>query len=423
MKPKRLMLVTSFYPSGPGETFVKAELEHIAKYFEEIEIVPSFHDHKISRSAVNHPVNLGYSASRWGLFRACHVLSSLTAALVRYPWRADAGRILHSGHKFANIKELARALYRAQLFEWFLDRQIIKEGREISLVYFYWMIPEIVGAARFCRRTGFPLKIVCRAHRGDLYEDTKPGGYAGLRSGIVEGIDEIYCISEHGKAYLAKQYPLYAKKLHIARLGVNDPGYVNAQPDDDALSIVSCSFVIASKRVHLIADAIDYLLVKDPSLKIKWTHIGDGEVYEQLRAYILSKLADRAQVICTGYMEQPQVMQLYRETGFDVFVNVSDSEGVPVSLMEASSVGIPVVATDVGGSCEIVNASNGVLLPANPEVAAIAAALLLFKDKAAAAVYRRGARAYWAQKFNAPLNYNHFGQELQHVLKWHTNAA
>ena len=38
----------------------------------------------------------------------------------------------------------------------------------------------------------------------------------------------------------------------------------------------------------------------------------------------------------------------------DLFINTSSSEGVPVSIMEALSVGIPIIATDVGGTKEIV---------------------------------------------------------------------
>ena len=44
-------------------------------------------------------------------------------------------------------------------------------------------------------------------------------------------------------------------------------------------------------------------------------------------------------------------------------MNVSESEGIPVSIMEASSFGIPVIATNVGGVGEIVeNGYNGLLL-------------------------------------------------------------
>ena len=40
---------------------------------------------------------------------------------------------------------------------------------------------------------------------------------------------------------------------------------------------------------------------------------------------------------------------------FDVFINLSKFEGLPVSIIEAISFGVPVFATDAGGSREAVN--------------------------------------------------------------------
>lgn len=44
------------------------------------------------------------------------------------------------------------------------------------------------------------------------------------------------------------------------------------------------------------------------------------------------------------------VYDFYRNNDVDVFVNLSESEGIPVSIIETISFGVPVVATDVGGN-------------------------------------------------------------------------
>jgi glycosyltransferase involved in cell wall biosynthesis len=411
MRSKKLLMVTTSYPYGQAESFVAAELEHISKYFDEVELAPCFCPDDGKPRQVSQPVNLDYSAKRWGMLRIFHVLSSFARALWKYRWLDEAVRILAHAHKVDNIKELARALYRAHLFESFLKVQFFKKQKAYDVIYFYWMVPEIMGAIGFRKASNLPLKVISRAHGGDLYEDRRAGGYAGLRNNIVAAIDQVYCISGHGKAYLEQRYPSMADKFHTARLGVNDPSYLNLQPGGEPLSIVSCSFIVKGKRIHLIVDAIDYLLRRDPSLKIKWTHIGDGELYDQLRAYA-TRLAGRANVVFTGYLTQAQVAELYREERFDVVVNVSDCEGIPVSLMEASSVGIPMIATDVGGNGEIVNAGNGILIPADCDAGTIAAAMLRFTDREFAAACRRSARSDWDRNYNARTNYNIFGREL-----------
>ena len=145
---------------------------------------------------------------------------------------------------------------------------------------------------------------------------------------------------------------------------------------------------------------------------MRWTHVGDGPLFDEVRAYARKHLDARAQAVFKGYLTQVELRELYREQSFDVIVNVSDQEGIPVSLMEASSAGIPMVATDVGGNAEIVNAANGVLIPADPDTATIAAAIARFGDRGAARQYRRAARASWEARFNAATNYALFGDRL-----------
>jgi len=417
MSAPHLLMLTSYYPYGHGETFIVAELEHIAPGFADVELVPSFYTPGEQPRPEPNPVNLGYADTRRGLLRLPRMLLSLLQALVHYRWTADLVHLLRHGRRLDNLKELVRALYRARIFERFLAKRAVQgrgkggaQGSEI--MYFYWLVPEIAGALRHRERTGADIRIVCRAHRGDLYEALKPGGYAGLRRGIAAGIDDIYCISEHGTRYLAECFPQWRARFHTARLGVNDPVILNPQPAGGPLRIVSCAFVIASKRLHLIVDAIAWLLEANPALQVHWTHVGDGPLLDEVRAYAATRLDERARTDFKGYQTQAQLAALYRDEAFDFIVNVSDSEGIPVSLMEAAAAGMPMVATDVGGSGELANAHTGVLLPADADAATIASAFARFCDRGAAQAWRRAARAHWDAHFNAARNYGRFARQL-----------
>ena len=106
-------------------------------------------------------------------------------------------------------------------------------------------------------------------------------------------------------------------------------------------------------------------------------------------------------------------MKIYAEKHFDLFINVSESEGIPVSIMEAMSFGIPVIATDVGGTSEIVeNCYNGVLI--EPEfIPGEVAGIIINLSNSDNSDMRSAARKSWEKKYNAVNNYRKFYEDLE----------
>lgn len=136
----------------------------------------------------------------------------------------------------------------------------------------------------------------------------------------------------------------------------------------------------------------------------------------QQRVAASSVLAQRATFV--GQVEPQDVRTWLGSHEVDALVNVSASEGLPVALMEAASFGIPMIATAVGGSPEIVDDSCGRLLPADPSVEEVARVLADFarlsvdeRDR-----IRDASRARWASRFSADTNYEEFGDLLASLL-------
>ena len=81
--------------------------------------------------------------------------------------------------------------------------------------------------------------------------------------------------------------------------------------------------------------------------------------------------------------------------------------------MEAISCGIPVIATAVGGSAEIVSEQNGRLLIADPSPEQIAEALLSIWDQPGDK--RAGSLRIWEQYYDAKRNYDDFVKRLLEI--------
>ena len=85
-----------------------------------------------------------------------------------------------------------------------------------------------------------------------------------------------------------------------------------------------------------------------------------------------------------------------------------------MTLMEAQSQGIPVIATDVGGTNEIVKNDNGILLAANPTPSEVAKAILFIKDMPNEEILkmRKNSRTNWEENFDAKKNNTKFHKKL-----------
>jgi len=98
-----------------------------------------------------------------------------------------------------------------------------------------------------------------------------------------------------------------------------------------------------------------------------------------------------------------------------LFINVSETEGIPVSIMEAQSAGIPVLATNVGGTSEIVDQENGFLVPNDFGVENISSLIIDYLNSDSSIIYTKRVKSYenWNKNYNAQKNYSLFEKEIK----------
>jgi len=252
--------------------------------------------------------------------------------------------------------------------------------------------------------------IIARAHRADLYEDRNAENYLPARQITVQNCECIYAVAEHGRDYIVKTYKVDPLKVKVAHLGTEGHGRVRVNENRKPLELVSCSFVVPVKRLDLLIESLSLV-----TIPVNWTHLGDGPLLAAMQSEAKRLLPSNVKVSWRGHVDNESIFREYLKLPKHVFVNVSSSEGLPVSIMEAMSCGLPVIATDVGGTREIVkNDVNGTLLPSNPTPDQIAESISSYSSMKKETYLERSEQAYrtWALGFDASVCYPAFVSDV-----------
>lgn len=367
----RLLLFTNDYPYRTGDVvFVEKEIEALAERFDDVVVFCHARDTSAGMVELPDKVTLGGN-----LFAPApedsprHLLEfAPLLLLLNATWRELwSGRLLRHPKLFlmgakVGLTQAHRAAVREAI-----------AGDADAVAYGFWAMGGGLGVPwlRGVRRR------VIRVHRYDLYEDQAIGGYLPFRPFLFARVDRVLAISRDAQHYLTEHHPESEGKVVLSRLGAYGPTTLPRQQMRRKRTIVSCSSVTGVKRVELILEVLRKVSAADPEHPIRWVHFGDGPLMPRLREAV-ARVTDGVTVELRGQVENSEIAAFYASGDVSAFVNLSASEGVPVSIMEAIAHDIPVLATDVGGSAEIVGPAlrTGELVDSAASVPAIANVLL-----------------------------------------------
>jgi len=409
-----LLLFTAVYPynAGAESNFLDVEIHHLVRAFDRVILVPR---------------NL--RGERLPLPKGVKVDESYASFLNHAGKLSTARLVLQSPHFYREIisrptillypssmLRLAAFVGGAYLTSRWVERWMQKSASNNVnelLFYTYWFDQAAMGIGLVKER--FPeIWLVSRAHGYDIYEEYYYKlAFWPCRHTALSFLDRLFPDSQAGTDYLRTRYPEYSSKIKTAFLGVPEPGFVNQPSRDGVFRVVSCSMIRREKRVEHVLEGFKRAAELRPGQRLEWHHIGNGESRGQLQKLADKTLPPNARAYFPGYSDKQSLMRFYRDTPLDVFVNASATEGTPVSIMEAISCGLPIIATHVGGNPEIVSQQNGILLSPNATSQEIAEAFFdLIDNPAKTTSKRKWSRKAWDQKYNAERNFSDFTDRI-----------
>lgn len=399
---KKVKLLTSYFPYGIGEPFLEQEVLYWAERSQDIqlEIMPfkkTSCQRKIPKKVLLNEL-YAFDVNYLYIFK-----------LMTFGFFWNELTYLFKSGKFS-IKNLLRLIkYGILIIQAYI--RLEKAGSQPDYYYSYWS--NFSSYAALLMKKKHELKVVTRIHRHDLYEYLYEKNYMPFKRQFIHNYDQIYVLSEEGVNYLKATFCVDEKKIIAMPLGVSvfeTEKTINTS-NVDCIRIVSVSNIIQIKRIDKIIDAIS-VLAKKIDAHIVWHHYGDGELMDKTLKYASQKLEKlkNVQYVFKGAVRNDELQNLLAYEHYDLIINSSESEGVPVSLMEAMAKKIVPIAPDVGGIKYLINNFNGYLLTENCHLNEIVNAIISYikLDEESRFSLQNNCFQVICTKYNSEVNYNKF---------------
>jgi N-acetyl sugar amidotransferase len=434
MSISNLVIFVSDYPYGPGEPFLEEELRIISKDFNKIYLV-NFHLNNNNNN--NKPYEFYVPEN----------------AKVISAYKGKRFRNLKSFISFAPIFEIFLAVVKhkrklsfslVKLIYYYWTEGVRDESAILSILkthqinpentmfYSYWCDTNCVSLANISKQNK-SFNYLTRLHGWDLYYERHQINFLPFRERIFNNSYKVLPISKDGRKYiLDNKLSIDKQKVTRAYLGVADlelnVNYKNeVLVDKKILKIITISHINPVKSLFRLVEALS--LIND--YEVVWTLIGygDGVFDVEFKKQAANLLTNKKNITIDyrGKLPKELVFEIIQNEPFDVIVNCSKAEGIPVSLMEAMSAGIPGIAFNVGGIPELIkDRFNGFLLDHVTENHSLLLKetmdkffILSSEDKMK---FSSNARLVWSDNFNSKVNYNRFSKMLKREIDIVENA-
>jgi len=388
-----LNFFTLEFPCGGGEAFIENEIPYTASQFDKVFIYPFNSSAELYRKMPDNVEVIKKTKSSGFLSKSI--------------WFQNLGLILK-----ILIKEFfstpQKSFFLKKVKNWnvlivnaiqdltFLKQQTTSRGVPLKEQTFYsfWM-NEWALVLAIAKDKGLIKEFVIRSNGFDIFDERREGNYMPFRAYIYSQSKQVHINNQMGVDYV-KSKNIYPEKVELSYLGTKDFGE-NIVSTSEEFTLVSCSRMVALKRVHLIAE-----ILKHVDFKLKWLHIGAGPELEKVKKAAKQLPSNVEFIYQPRFDTHAGLIEFYKKTPINLFINISETEGLPVTIQEALSFGIPTLATDVGGTSEVVTEQTGILIKKEFDPKTVANLISEFKNSHKNTPdFRKSVREFWESNFKA----------------------
>ncbi len=257
---------------------------------------------------------------------------------------------------FQSQKELLVYTWRA----YFFAQKLFRENN-YDLTHSFFGVPCGALSWFFWQRKKVPYIISLRGSDVPGYSERFKFIYKILTPVIVRIWREAAAVvanSAQFKALAKKSAPQQKIKIITNGIDAEEFSFRNIDSRRDKFKIICVTRLTPRKGINYIIEAVE--LLKKRGLEVELEIIGNGNAEKDLQEIVKrKKLSDRMKFL--GRVEHSRLPEYYRNA--NVYVSASLNEGMSNTMLEALASGLPIIATETGGTEEMVkDGQNGFVI-------------------------------------------------------------
>jgi len=231
-----------------------------------------------------------------------------------------------------------------------------------------------------------------------------------IRNWSIKNSNLIITPSEHLKTFV--QNIGFENDIYVINNGVEIKQIEKVTLENKIIKLVVVSRLVNQKNIDIVIKAVKRIEDKNILLNI----VGDGPEVNNLKNLVKEKSLNK-RVSFIGKIKNSELHNYLEDA--DIFIQASNYEGLPHSILEAINYEIPILSTEVGGCSAILNkGERGYIIPmpvSEVEISEEIRTIINNKNEAKSKV--KLAKNYLNQEHNFNTNAEIYHEKIKEVIK------
>ena len=350
---KNLLLFCYSLSKKDDYHFLVNEIKFIKKDFEKIIIIPQKQNEN-EKDFIDNNIFINNSLQNIN-YKINYILSSIFKILFcKYLW-IEIFTI--KNYRFKNLISIFKERYKAEiLYKWIKNNKLEKEN---NIFYSFWANHNLISFF-LLKKNNRKFKSFSRSLGSDLKGFSKDNSFIPFKNIKFKNLDLILILNEEQRNILKDENLIKDNKIKKNYLGIKKQDIkINTYINKNKIKICSCGNLINVKNTFAIIDFVKLLNEHKKKYEIEFLLIGSGPLQREVKKYLNTNLKDYN----FQYIDRvDNLINFFKDNEIDLFINLSHSEGMSFAVMEALSMSIPVICSNIPGNTEIINNQNGYVL-------------------------------------------------------------